>query len=269
MQNQDITEGFQHVDQSQTDFLIKFLEDVHRCETVQEGFAKQLAWLNIQSGQHMLDVGCGIGDQALAMAKLAGKTGNVTGTDISTAMIAMAQNRHADSGLPLQFLVAPAAQQPFDNARFDIIRTERVLMYLKNIGEVFAEYKRLLKPGGKLLIFDVDWDALVLPHPDKQLTRRIVEFISDSFPSGRIGAELNAYFKDFGFRDIKIRPHGYMHNIELTKRIIGGITSTGVDHKVFTLDDVNGWWDDLEKADACGKFFSCFQGFMVMGVKGE
>ncbi|MCO5949108.1 methyltransferase domain-containing protein [Mucilaginibacter flavidus] len=267
MQNQDITEGFQHVDQSQTGFLIKFLEDVHRCETVQEGFAKQLAWLNIQPGQHVLDVGCGIGDQAFAMAKLTGKTGSVTGTDISTAMITMAQHRHAMTHLPLQVLVAPAARQPFAEDSFDIIRTERVLMYLKNIEEVFVEYTRLLKPGGKLLIFDVDWDALVLPHPDKELTRSIVEFISDSFPSGRIGAELFCHFKDSGFKDIQIRPHGYMHNLELTKRIIGGIISTGVDHNVFTNDEVNGWWAELERADAAGQFFSCFQGFIVMGTR--
>lgn len=266
MQNQDITEGFQHVDQSQTGFLIKFLEDVHGCETVQEGFAKQLAWLNIQPGQHVLDVGCGIGDQAFAMATLAGKTGSVTGTDISTAMITMAQHRHASAELPLHFVVAPAARQPFADASFDIIRTERVLMYLKNIEEVFAEYKRLLKPGGKLVVFDVDWDALVLLHPDKQLTRRIVEFISDSFPSGRIGAELFGHFKDAGFKHIQIRPHGYMHNFELTKRIIGGIVTTGVAHNVFTNNEINGWWTELERADTAGKFFSCFEGFIVMGT---
>ena len=267
MQNQDITEGFQHVDQSQTDFLIKFLEDVHRCETVQEGFAKQLAWLNIQPGQHVLDMGCGIGDQAFTMAKLAGKTGSVTGTDISIAMITMARHRHETTDLPLQFLVAPAAQQPFADASFDIIRTERVLMYLKDIEEVFTEYTRLLKPGGKLLVFDVDWNALVLPHADKQLARRIVEFISDSFPSGRIGAELFVHFKNSGFIDIQIRPHGYMHNLELTKRIIGGIIATGVDHSVFTTDEANGWWAELERADRAGQFFSCFQGFMVMGTR--
>lgn len=268
MQNQDITEGFQHVDQSQTGFLVKFLEDVHGCQTVQEGFAKQLGWLDIQPGCHVLDVGCGIGDQASAMAKLAGETGSVTGTDISNTMISVAQSRHAESGLPLQFLVAPANQQPFAGASFDIIRTERVLMYLKNIDEVFAEYTRLLKPGGKLLIFDVDWDALVLPHHDKSLTRRIVEFISDSFPSGRIGAQLLGYLKDFGFKDIQIRPHGYIHNLELTKRIIGGITFTGVDNNIFTNEEITNWWAALEKAETDGKFFSCFQGFMVMGKLG-
>ena len=76
-------------------------------------------------------------------------------------------------------------------------------------------------------------------------------------------------FKDSGFRDIQIRPHGYTHTLELTKRIIGGIVSTGVAHNVFTNDEVNGWWAELERADTAGKFFACFQGFMVMGVKGE
>ncbi|MEO6980408.1 MAG: hypothetical protein ABI113_18595, partial [Mucilaginibacter sp.] len=121
--------------------------------------------------------------------------------------------------------------------------------------------------GGKLLIFDVDWDTLVLPHPDQSVTRRIVEFIADSFPSGRVGAELYGHFKDSGFNNIQIRPHGYMHNLELTRRIIGGITFTGVAHNVFTSDEVTNWWSALEKAEAAGKFFSCFQGFIVMGTK--
>lgn len=60
-----------------------------------------------------------------------------------------------------------------------------------------------------------------------------------------------------------------MHNLELTKRIIGGITTTGVAHNVFTSDEVTNWWATLEKAEADGKFFACFQGFIVMGMMGE
>ena len=98
MQKQDITAGFQNADNSDTGYLIKFLEDVHNCETVRDGFKQQLEWLNIQPGDHILDIGCGIGDQAYAMAQLAGATGSVTGTDVSYAMVEMAKGRHQSSG---------------------------------------------------------------------------------------------------------------------------------------------------------------------------
>lgn len=267
MQNQDITAGFQNADNSDTGYLIKFLEDVHNCETVRDGFRQQLDWLNIQPGDRILDIGCGIGDQAYAMAKLAGTSGSVTGTDVSHAMVEMAKARHHASGMNLNFLVAPADTQPFDDASFNLVRTERVLMYINDIDAVFTEYRRLLKPGGKLLVYDVDWDALVIAHPDTALTRKIVEFISDKFPSGRIGSNLFNYFKRFGFNDIKVKACGYSHPLELVKRIIGGIIQTGVEEKVFTADDINDWWTILEQDNREGKFFASFQGFMVMGTR--
>lgn len=267
MQNQDITAGFQNADNSDTGYLIKFLEDVHNCETVRDGFKQQLEWLNIQPGDHILDIGCGIGDQAYAMAQLAGATGSVTGTDVSHAMVEMAKGRHQSSGTNLDFLVAPADAQPLDDATFDHIRTERVLMYIQNIDAVFMEYQRLLKPGGRLLVYDVDWDALVIAHPDTALTRKIVEFISDKFPAGRIGSNLPGYFNRFGFNDIKVKACGYSHPLELVKRIIGGIIQTGVGEKAFTADDINEWWAILEQDNREGKFFASFQGFMVIGTK--
>ncbi|HTD39975.1 MAG TPA: methyltransferase domain-containing protein, partial [Mucilaginibacter sp.] len=86
MKNQDLTVSFQNVDKAQTDFLIKFLEDAHQFPTVQEGFEMQLKLLDIKPGNHVLDVGCGIGDQALTMAKQAGTNGKVIGTDLSHTM---------------------------------------------------------------------------------------------------------------------------------------------------------------------------------------
>lgn len=267
MQNQDITAGFQNADNADTGYLIKFLEDVHNCETVRNGFKQQLDWLNIQAGDNVLDIGCGIGDQAYAMAQLAGASGSVKGTDASQSMITMAKARHRSSGANLDFSVAQADTQPFADGGFDHIRTERVLMYIKDIDAVFAEYLRLLKPDGKLLVYDVDWDALVISHPDTALTRKIVEFVSDKFPSGRIGSNLFNYFKRFGLKDIKVKACGYSHPLELVKRIIGGIIQTGVDENVFTLNKINDWWTLLEHDNNEGKFFASFQGFMVMGRK--
>lgn len=139
---------------------------------VAEEFALQLQWLDIKEGDHVLDVGCGIGLQAKAMAKLVGSEGKVAGTDLSNTLIEIARERTASSNLPLEFFTANALAQPFPDQSFDRIRTERVLMYIKDTQAVLREFKRLLKPGGKVVIFDFDWDGMVIPHSNKTLRKK-------------------------------------------------------------------------------------------------
>lgn len=267
MQNPNIAQGFQQVDNSQTDFLIKFLEDVFNLPSVQEGVTRQLALMDIHPGDHVLDIGCGIGDHALAMAKLAGTKGRVVGTDLSHAMVGVSGKRHADCGLPLEFIVASATEQPFPDQSFDCIHMERVLMYIADVDAVFCELRRLLKPGGRLLIFDLLWDALTFAHPDKELSRRIIHYIADSFPSGRAGVELWHHFTDHSFTDMRMINVGYvLPEIEFLKRVVEGITRTGIPAS-FTQEEVDGFWSWLEEDSRKGRFTSIFSGIMVVGVK--
>ncbi|HEY4206756.1 MAG TPA: methyltransferase domain-containing protein, partial [Puia sp.] len=105
MEKQDLISGFQNVDNSQHQFLIKFLEDASAFPPVFEGFEFQLKWLDIKGGDHVLDVGCGIGLQTQSMAKLVGDDGKAVGTDISNMMVEIARSRTASFGLPLEFLI--------------------------------------------------------------------------------------------------------------------------------------------------------------------
>jgi ubiquinone/menaquinone biosynthesis C-methylase UbiE len=135
MKSQDITTGFQTVDKAQSDFLVNFLADANQIPSVQDCLKDQLNWLNIQQGNYILDIGCGIGDQAFEMAKKVGASGKVIGTDLSETMIKISKSRHAASGLSLTFQTANATEQPFENELFDIVRTERVLMYVNDLNK--------------------------------------------------------------------------------------------------------------------------------------
>jgi|ERR1043165_3936385 ubiquinone/menaquinone biosynthesis C-methylase UbiE len=268
MQTQDITKGYQNVDNSQTEFLKKFLEDVSQLPSILESFKTQLNWMDIKPGHQVLDIGCGIGVQAVEMAKLVGATGKVVGTDLSKAMMEIAESSYAASGLPLQFSVADALKQPFADETFDSVRTERVLMYIKDTPAAFTEFKRLLKPKGRLVIFDTDWDALVIAHHDKSLTRKIVRYVSDSFPNGRVGGELFHYFKKFDFKEIKVKPVSYTGPFfGITKRICEGVLQTGVAENVFTQQEITDWWSVLEQDAKANKFFASYAGFIVAGTK--
>jgi SAM-dependent methyltransferase len=271
MERQNVTTGFQDVDNSQYQFLIKFLEDVASFPSVAEAFELQTKWLDIKEGDHVLDVGCGIGLQAQSMAKLVGAGGKVTGTDLSDVMVEIAKQRTTSSGLPLEFFTANAVAQPFTDHSFDCIRTERVLMYIQDVPAVLREFKRLLKPGGRVVVFDFDWDATVIAHTDKTLTRKIVRYASDSFPSGRIGGELFHQMRSAGFNNVRVKPYNYSGNggalLDITKRIYEGILQTGISNNIFTETEITDWWKVLDKDAEEGNLFVSYQGFIVGGTK--
>jgi ubiquinone/menaquinone biosynthesis C-methylase UbiE len=272
MSKQNLTTGFQNVDSSQHQFLMKFLEDVGNWPPVARGFETQVKLLDISEGDHVLDVGCGIGLQALSMARQVGPGGRVVGTDLSNLMIELAKSKSAGSDLPVEFLTADALAQPFPDASFDALRTERVLMYIKDTRAVLGEFKRLLKPGGRIVIFDFDWDAMVIAHKDKELTRKIVRYASDSFPSGRIGGELFHWLRQMGFTDVEVRPSSYAGNSQvgqdITKRVFEGILQTGVTTGVFTQQEIDDWWAGFDKDGREGNLFVSYPGFITSGRKG-
>jgi SAM-dependent methyltransferase len=264
MEKQNIVTGFQRVDDSQHEFLAKFLEDVAALPAVATSFELQLRLLDIKPGNHVLDVGCGIGIQAIAMSRLATPTGKVVGTDISAVMIDIAKSRAATSGFPVEFLTADAASQPFPDRSFDSVRTERVLMYVPDTQRAIHEFKRLLKPGGRLVIFDVDWDGMQIAHQDKVLTRKIIRYASDSLPNGRIGTDLYRQMRNAGFKNVGVKPTGIFGHSEIMlhvmKRVYEGILQTGISDKVFIQAEIDNWWKALDEDAKAGDFFISFQG---------
>lgn len=110
------------------------------------------AWTAVE-GARVLDFGCGIGRVATAIAPPAA---DVTGVDISAAMVAEARARGA--GLAnVRFEVTDGGPLPFPDARFDLVLAVDSFPYLVRAGVVepqLAELARVLRPGGDLLVFN-------------------------------------------------------------------------------------------------------------------
>ena len=111
---------------------------------------------------HVLDVACGSGGPALAIAS---KTGcSLTGVDIEASGIATANSLKTSLGIGdrVNFQVADCSQPlPFEAQQFDFISCIDAVLHFKNRSVVFADWFRLLKPGGHLLLTD----AAVLTGP--------------------------------------------------------------------------------------------------------
>jgi ubiquinone/menaquinone biosynthesis C-methylase UbiE len=108
---------------------------------------------NVESGDKVLDVATGIGEPAISAAKIVGKSGHVTATDISSEMLAIAEERAKSTGLHdvIEFKQSDAERLELEtNQAFNSIICRWGLMFLPNLDRALSNMLRLLVPGGKL-----------------------------------------------------------------------------------------------------------------------
>ncbi len=96
-------------------------------------------------GKAVLCVGCGNGDECAYIKRRGAK--RVIGIDISKSMIELAKEKHKN----IEFHVMSANKLYFKDKEFDIVYSDLVLHYIKNIEEPVKEVFRVLKPGGKFI----------------------------------------------------------------------------------------------------------------------
>lgn len=113
-----------------------------------------MAVANAQPGQQVLDIAGGTGDLSRAFAKRVGPTGRVVHTDINEAMLREGRNRLLDEGLVLPTMVCDAEKLPFADNSFDIVSVAFGLRNMTHKDLALAEMRRVLKPGGKLLVLE-------------------------------------------------------------------------------------------------------------------
>ena len=137
------------------------------------------ALLGLRRGDRVLDVGCGTGDDARALAQIVGPTGRVVGLDASAAMIDEARQRSDGLGLPLEFLVGDAHRLDFADATFDGARADRTFQHLEDPERALAELARVTRPDGAVVVAGPDWGTLIVDAPDQVTTRRVLAAVAD------------------------------------------------------------------------------------------
>lgn len=104
----------------------------------------------LKPGDHLLDVACGTGLVAVEAAKILGTAANITCLDPSAGMLALARTK-----LAARFVQGRAEALPFADNSFDFLTMGYALRHVTDLETTFREYRRVLKPGGKLLILEV------------------------------------------------------------------------------------------------------------------
>jgi SAM-dependent methyltransferase len=116
-----------------------------------------LAALAPRPGESVLDIGCGGGETALALARAVAPDGTVVGIDLSTAVLAFAE-RAAKGCARVRFVQADAQMFPFGPASFDAAFSRFGVMFFADPIAAFVNIRRSLRPKGRLAF--VCWRAL-------------------------------------------------------------------------------------------------------------
>jgi arsenite methyltransferase len=120
------------------------------------GVANPFSLGRLESGQVVLDLGCGAGTDLLVAAQMVGANGRAIGVDMTPAMLERAQRSAAEMGLGnVELHQSLIESLPLPGESVDIVLSNGVIDLVPDKDAVFAEIDRVLRPGGRLQLADV------------------------------------------------------------------------------------------------------------------
>ena len=259
---------FSQVDRTNDpDFFVRFMDEGHKLPAIQASKRVMLERIGLAPGEAVLDVGCGPGIDVFDMVDHVGPSGRLVGLDASEAMIAEARRRAEAVAVPIVFEVGEVQALPFADGTFDVCRAERLLMHIPGAEQALAEMVRVTRPGGRIAVFDFDWDTLMIDHPDKDTTRAFVLSYSDSFQNGWIGRQLPRLFKEQHLQVVSLDPVQVFIHYAFAELLLGGHLAAVQANGMLSAERAREWWEYLQRADRAGTLLISFTAFVIVGIK--
>lgn len=238
------------------DPYIRALEAFDAIPALQE--LKALAWARgrYESARNILDVGCGFGLETLRLAKKAGPGTSVHGLDLSNHFIEVAKRRSDDAGLSTHFQVGDARSLPFADDHFDVVRAERMLIYLPDPETALAEMRRVARNGAAISLIEPDFSSTTVNHPDRTLASKILAFehdtaVAQNWLPGLLYSRLSA----LGFSGIEVASRILVFPQDLGSSYFKGIGERACESGAISNQEHNDWVEGIEELEGANLLF--------------
>jgi len=229
------------------------------------------AWLIEQldplPGMHVMDVGCGTGEDVRGLAVSVAPTGTATGVDPSETMLAEARRRGEAARNPARYLKGSADRLPADDASLDLVRSERVLQHLTDPVAAVEELARVLRPGGRIGLIDTDWRTLATWPGDPYLTTAWREDWA-GVPSPAAGSQLLDLVLGHGFTGARVTTEVLMLRPRVLDRPPVSFVLERAAARAEAAGESDEWRQSLEESAARGSFVFAVTLYGVVATRG-
>ncbi|MBA2889060.1 methyltransferase domain-containing protein [Nonomuraea soli] len=205
----------------------------------------------------VLEVGCGTGVVARALARVPGYT--VTGVDQSPVLLEAARGFAAAEGLKVDFRRGDAHALDFPSASFDVLVAHTLISHVADPARVLREARRVVRPGGVVAVFDGDYASLTFACADHTLGRAMEEaLLAVVVSQPRVMRDLPELLRACGLELVEVQGH-------LLTEVGGGGFFLGLAETFSPLtvreglisdDEQAVWLAGLKRAGQRGTFFA-------------
>jgi SAM-dependent methyltransferase len=223
-------------------------------------------------GERLLEAGCGSGLLCRQAAAAVAPNGRIAGLDISPEFLRLAQDYAGSAGQAglIQWCAGRAEAAPFPNASFDGVLAARLLLHVSEPEVVLRELARVVRPGGRLVAMDWDFDTVTVDHSNRELTRRLLHWRCDHQGGNNwSGRQLWGQMAAVGFSRVKAMPivsvAGQAQD-SLTLSLLRA-AQLARDGGGITPSEHDAWVREIEAALAAGRFFASIVYFIVVGER--
>jgi arsenite methyltransferase len=215
-----------------------------------------------QPGERILDVGCGPGHLARELADAVGPRGRVCGVDVSPLMLELAS--HPD----IELVQVSDTTLPFEDGVFDAAVATQAYEFVEDLPEALSELHRVLRPGGRVLILDTDWDSIVWHSSDSTRMRRVLDGWRRRIADPHLPRTLAGQLEDAGLevthREVFaiFDPIGDEHSYSAHQIEHLGASATGVPDQ-----EIEQWATDLRSLAHQGSYFFSINRYIFLATR--
>jgi SAM-dependent methyltransferase len=187
-------------------------------------------------------------------------------------MVAAARRLAREHGLGRRvvYRVGDGARLPFRDGRFDAALAVTVLLHVPNGVEILGEMVRVTRPGGVVGAQDQDMGTLVVDHPDRALTRRMLEGVhARRYADPWSGRALRGHLVGLGLRQVRLLTDVYQDTAlqPFTRSLLESRARSAVEFGIVSAAAASRWIRAIEAQALAGRFAFTLNFYGAAGIK--